>query len=92
MSFCNVLLTSERSFTYTQGVEYIHKKATTMTRNQNKKVIERELKKLNERIDLKIIHGERYIAESKMHRMLLDRMRKFQPKGFFSRLSDLVLG
>lgn len=60
-----------------------------MTRTQSIKVIKQELQRLNERIDLKIIHGQPYAIESKMHKMFLariQRMRRRQPS-FLGRLS-----
>ena len=47
-----------------------------MTRTQYAKVIERELQALNERIDLKILRGERYTEESRLHKALLQKIRK----------------
>lgn len=57
-----------------------------MSKEQYKKIIEREIYKLNQRIDFKIIKGERYADESKKHKLLLQKMRKYDRKGFFSRL------
>ncbi len=57
-----------------------------MTRSQSVKAIEQEIKKLNQRIDLKIIHGQRYASESKMHKMLLDRIKKMRKRSFFDRV------
>ncbi len=61
-----------------------------MTRNQSIKVIKEELKRLNERIDLKIIHGQPYASESKMHKMFLERIQKMRRRnhtGFLGKLS-----
>lgn len=57
-----------------------------MTRTKNVQLIRRELDRLNQRIDLKIIYGRPYTAESRVHRILLERMRRFQRKGFLDRL------
>jgi len=53
-----------------------------MKRTKNIQIIKRELERLNQRIDLKIIHGQPYAAESRVHRMLLDRMRRFHRQSF----------
>jgi hypothetical protein len=58
-----------------------------MTPHQYKKVLAEELKKINQRIDFKILQGEKYRDDSKRHR---DLLRKFQrqkrAQGLFGRL------
>ncbi len=61
-----------------------------MSRNQSLKIIKQEIERLNQRIDLKIIQGRRYTAESKMHKMLLERIKKMRKPSFFSRLSQAL--
>lgn len=56
-----------------------------MTQHQYTKKIQSELRKLNERIDSKILRGEQYAEDSKRHKILLTRIRK-QRKGFLARL------
>lgn len=45
-----------------------------MTRSQYTKAIELELDRLNKKIDAKIIQGRNYSAESKQHKVLLQKM------------------
>jgi hypothetical protein len=48
-----------------------------MSSNTFKKAIERELQKLNEEIDNRIVKGLSYIKESKRHKALLLQLNKF---------------
>ncbi len=57
-----------------------------MTRNQYLKSLEAEIKKLNRRIDDKIMHGQNYFFESLRHRFLLNQLRKHQSRSFLDRL------
>lgn len=57
-----------------------------MTRTQYTKAIERELARLNERIDTKILSGLQYAAESKKHKQLLQQIRSQNSTSIFSRL------
>ncbi len=45
-----------------------------MSKNKYIKEIERELQRLNEVIDFKILHGLAYKEETRQHRKLLDQM------------------
>ncbi len=58
-----------------------------MTTAQYQKTLQNELARLNRRIDMMIIQGQSYAAESKKHKMLLRQIRSIQGQGFFSRLS-----
>jgi hypothetical protein len=58
---------------------------TYMTTSQYQKSLQRELAKLNQRIDMMIIKGQSYVAESKKHKMLLRQLRSLQGQSFFSR-------
>lgn len=58
-----------------------------MTTTQYQKTLQRELAQLNRRIDMMIIKGQSYGAESKKHKMLLRQLRSLEGKSFFSRLS-----
>lgn len=51
-----------------------------MTKYQVSKVIYEELNRLNREIDRKIIQGVSYAEESKMHKMLLARLRRMVPE------------
>ncbi|MFZ4500232.1 MAG: hypothetical protein ACOYMZ_01890 [Minisyncoccia bacterium] len=57
-----------------------------MTRTQYTKAIELELARLNERIDAKILRGQRYAEESRKHKQLLAQIRRQSRASMFSRL------
>lgn len=57
-----------------------------MSQEQYKKAIEKEIRKLNERIDFKILRGERYSSESRQHKALLQKIKGYQKKSLFGRL------
>lgn len=57
-----------------------------MTRTQYTKAIERELARLNERIDAKILRGQHYALESKKHKQLVQHIRSQNNRSIFSRL------
>jgi hypothetical protein len=48
-----------------------------MSSNTFKKAIERELQKLNEEIDNRIVKGLSYIKESRRHKLLLKQLDRF---------------
>jgi hypothetical protein len=54
-----------------------------MTQEQYKKGILRELESLNRRIDMKIIRGESYNAESKRHKVLRAKLSQYRHNGIF---------
>jgi hypothetical protein len=56
-----------------------------MSKEQYKKLIERELERINKRIDFKIIKGEGYAHESKRHKLLRESVRKHEESGLFGR-------
>lgn len=60
-----------------------------MTRQQYTKNIYQELKALNERIDYKILRGERYTLESKRHKALLREIRRQRVDSFGRFVSSL---
>lgn len=57
-----------------------------MTPNQYKNMIEKEIQKVNERIDYKIVHGMRYSDESRKHKLLLQKISRYRTENIFSRL------
>lgn len=60
-----------------------------MSKEKLQTLITRELDKLNEEIDRKIICGERYEREARRHRTLTSQMRQLQEDvkwNFFNRL------
>jgi hypothetical protein len=61
---------------------------TYMTTAQYQKTLQRELAQLNRRIDMMIIRGQSYIAESRKHKMLLRQLRALQGQSFFSRFTN----
>jgi hypothetical protein len=59
-----------------------------MTTTQYQKSLQRELAQVNRRIDMMIIKGESYLAESRKHKMLLRQLRAMQGQSLFSRLTN----
>ncbi len=58
-----------------------------MSQTQYIKTIENKIKRLNERIDLKIINGQSYGADSREHKALLRKIAaRKQSVGLFGRL------
>ncbi len=57
-----------------------------MTKEQYLKIINKELAKVNKKIDVKIIRGEEYFREMREHKLLLRKVRQFKGQGFFSRI------
>jgi hypothetical protein len=57
-----------------------------MSQKQYLKVLEREIQKLNEKIDLKIIRGESYRKEAHDHKLILRKIRFNTKRSFFQRL------
>ena len=56
-----------------------------MTRDQYTKNIRQQLRTLNERIDYKILRGQRYEEDSRLHKQLLRQIARQQKQGFFGR-------
>jgi hypothetical protein len=61
-----------------------------MTRHQYTKNIYRELRELNERIDYKILRGQRYSDESRRHKALLRQIARQSNRGFLSKLFSIA--
>jgi hypothetical protein len=57
-----------------------------MSQTQYLKMLEREIQKINKRIDLKILQGEAYWKEARDHKLLLQKVRYHTHKTFFRRL------
>lgn len=61
-----------------------------MTRQQYIYIIERELEKLNRRIDRKILRGQTYMREAQEHKLLLKKIRQHSRRNFMERLFGLL--
>jgi len=57
-----------------------------MSQKQYLKMLEKEIKKLNEKIDMKILHGESYRKEAHDHKLILRKIRFNTRRNFFDRL------
>ncbi|MFZ2150026.1 MAG: hypothetical protein WAV15_02625 [Minisyncoccia bacterium] len=51
-----------------------------MSQSQYLKMLEREIQKINKKIDLKILQGENYLKEAREHKLLLKKVR-YHTKG-----------
>ncbi len=60
-----------------------------MTRREYTQTIYQELRALNERIDYKILRGQRYTEESRRHRALLRKLKEQTRSGFLSRWNSI---
>ena len=57
-----------------------------MSQAQYLKMLEKEIQKINNKIDMKILQGEAYFKEARDHKLLLKKLRYHTRKSFFSRL------
>ncbi len=57
-----------------------------MSQKQYLKLLEREIQKINKKIDLKIMQGETYLQEQRDHKLLLKKVRYNSKRSLFSRL------
>ena len=57
-----------------------------MSQKQYLKSIEKEIQRINKKIDLKILNGEKYSKEARDHRLLLKKIRYHKRKNFFDKL------
>lgn len=60
-----------------------------MSQTQYLKILEREIQKINKKIDLKILQGQNYVKEAREHKLLLKKVRYHTRKGFMNRFVDL---
>ena len=60
-----------------------------MSQSQYLKMLEREIQRINRKIDLKILQGEKYSKEAREHKLLLKKVRYHTRQGFMSRFVDL---
>ena len=56
-----------------------------MSQAQYLKMLDKEIQKINKKIDLKIIQGEKYMKEAREHKLLLKKVRYHTRRNFFSR-------
>ena len=56
-----------------------------MSKTKTQKTIQRQLKFVNEQIDLKILQGKSYHQEARHHRMLLRQLAELDRQPFFGR-------
>ena len=57
-----------------------------MSQSQYLKMLEKEIQKINKKIDLKILQGEAYIKEARDHKLLLQKVRYHSRKNFFNKI------
>lgn len=54
-----------------------------MSQSQYLKMLEREIQKINKKIDLKILQGQNYRKEAMEHKLLLKKVRYHMKSNFF---------
>jgi len=59
-----------------------------MSQKQYLKMLEREIHKINQEIDFKILRGESYSKEARDHKLLLKKVRYNTRKSFFKSISE----
>lgn len=60
-----------------------------MSQSQYLRFLEREIQKINRKIDLKIMKGEEYKKEARDHKLLLRKVRYHTQRGFMNRFVNL---
>jgi len=60
-----------------------------MSQSQYLKMLEREIQKINKKIDLKILQGEKYLKEARDHKLLLKKVRYHTRQNFRQRIINL---
>jgi len=60
-----------------------------MSQTQYLKMLEKEIQKINEKIDLKILQGEKYLKEARDHKLLLQKVRYHTRQNFTQRIIHL---
>jgi len=56
-----------------------------MSQKQYLKSIEKEIQRINKKIDLKILRGEEYSREARDHKLLLKKIRYNNRRSFFDK-------
>jgi hypothetical protein len=62
-----------------------------MSQTQYLKIIERELQRVNQEIDFKILRGQDYKKEARDHKLLLKKVRYHTRKGLLKRFFQFFL-
>jgi hypothetical protein len=60
-----------------------------MSQSQYLKMLEREIQKINKKIDLKILQGQAYSKEARDHKLLLQKVRFHNKRNFARRMIHL---
>ena len=60
-----------------------------MSQAQYLKTLEREIQRINKKIDLKILQGQAYAKEARDHKLLLQKVRYHTRKGLMNRFVNL---
>ncbi|MFA6077095.1 MAG: hypothetical protein WC735_03410 [Candidatus Paceibacterota bacterium] len=60
-----------------------------MSQTQYLKMLEREINRINKKIDLKILQGETYLKEARDHKLLLQKVRYHTRRGWMNRFINL---
>lgn len=60
-----------------------------MSQSQYLKMLEKEIQKINKKIDLKILQGKDYKREARDHKLLLKKVRYNTERSLGNRLIDL---
>lgn len=60
-----------------------------MSHTQYLKMLDKEIQKINKKIDLKIMQGEEYRKEARDHKLLLQKVRFHTRKGLMNRFVSL---
>ena len=60
-----------------------------MSQTQYLKMLEREIQKLNKKIDVKILKGEVYSREARDHKLLLKKVRYHTRQNFAQKVINL---
>ncbi len=60
-----------------------------MSQSQYLKMLEKEIQKINKKIDFKILQGEKYFKEARDHKLLLKKVRYHTRQSFWQRIVHL---
>ena len=59
-----------------------------MSQSQYLKMLEKEIQKINHKIDLKIIQGENYLKEARDHKLLIKKVRYHSRRNFLKSFTN----